>query len=201
MNTFVTQITDVVKLDSEYVRSQHEQMKASRMLARIEETERRLKAEGRIERVSDWAEGAGLSKGYIGTLKSRLKTGEVKQGKVEEFRKLAAFAKVTVDYLVGDDDTSLDQRETTMLDALKRALIKPDFAPEVASEIARRLEQDHFKATEPLPFAEYWLPRGESIVAEVLGKPPKTIRHPQEGAESTQESEEVRGARKRPRRL
>jgi len=57
---------------------------------------------------------AGLSSSYLGALRSRLSTGEVRQAKIEEIAKLARAANVSVEWLMGGEtgtasDPSIDQ--------------------------------------------------------------------------------------------
>lgn len=56
---------------------------------------------GKFPDAKAWCLRAGLSHGYIGTLKSRLRKGKAVQGKSIQIQKLARVAGVTVEWLMG----------------------------------------------------------------------------------------------------
>jgi hypothetical protein len=133
--------------------------------------------EGKFSSARAWCLAAGLSISYLGTLKSRLESGEVRQGKSEQIAKLARAAGVTVEWLMGESDqreptrTSMPAPATSAFEAAQLAYQWPSMTIEQANEVFQRLEADRAKASPLLPQV-FWMAHFDRIVAEIVGATP-----------------------------
>lgn len=98
--------------------------------------------------------------------------------------------------------TEVDAREPTTLDELIEAYDWPgELPPELARAVVEQLRGEHFKNGEHVPF-RYFANRLPRLVAEALGRAKDVHqREPVTTVDLTQESEEIRAARKRPKKL
>lgn len=207
MITTVTAITNVRKVDAEYVRSQTAHVRSQ--LAKILERIAHVLATKKFSSERAWCEAASVSPNYIGRLRSKLdeerEDGVARTANVDKLELLAKAAGVSLEWLMGKTGevvtSDTDQRNAGLLDDLKKAVIKPEDSPEIASAIAKELAKQLFKATESLPLAEYWRPRAERVAQEIRGKVFKAAQGLSEDVDLTQESPEVQRDRKKPRRL
>lgn len=209
MTTDIVATTNVVKVDAEDERSQTRGVadNLGKLLARIDEVMRSKKFVS--ERA--WCEKAGVAATYIGSLRSRHATGEARTAKIEQVRKLADAAEVTVDWLMNMGppetprvtiETNFGQPPDDIAQAVARSAL--DLAildAETAGTVITQLAGERFKSTVPLP-PDYWRERLKRLIAEAEGRA-KDVHHrsPAEVADLTEESPEVRRARKKPKRL
>lgn len=205
LSTFVIDATPVVKVDGGDERSHDADVEPTPLIMkRIDE----ILASGRFKSAREWCRKAGVSENYIGVLRARLSTGEVKQAKSDEVAKLARAADVSVDWLLGESEQikkspryiELINESAGVLqlaEVIEHYHWPPTLEPDQASEVIRRVRQDAFKATESLP-QSYWRGRVDRLVAEVIGHAKDVpTREPAEDVDLTQESPEVREHRKR----
>lgn len=105
MITAVLSGTPVVKVDSEDERSHHAPVTGKPLLLqRIDAALEEGKKRGAFKSAREWSKKAGLSDNYVGVLRTRLQTGEVKQAKGEELTKLAGVLGYPVSYFLGSED-------------------------------------------------------------------------------------------------
>ncbi len=72
-----------------------------------------------------WCLAAGVSHNYIGTLKSRLRKGQVTQGKSHQIQSLARAAGVSVEWLMGMTDNPSSDEDPLFDDFLKAIHLRP----------------------------------------------------------------------------
>ena len=130
-------------------------------------------------------------------------TGERRPGG-EELQRVAAVLGVSSDWIMmatglGPTDSVDDIHGGA--EQVFRTYDLSELDVEQASEVARRYRQQYFKATEVLP-PIYWKGRLERLVREVQGRAKDASAPvPTDGVDLTEESPEIRGARKKPKRL